>query len=231
MVSELEILGQCGLFRSMTVPETEALLPCLRARRRELRRGELLWHSGDRVSECAVLLRGRLRAESVTESGTRQLMALHAPGALVGDVLMASRLESPVDVLAAEESELLLFPAEAILSGCEKNCAAHLRLRENLLAEIAEKYFAQRRRILWLSEPRLRGRIAARLLDEAQRQGADSFSLGCTREELAAVLGVNRSALSRELSRMRQEGLLDFRRDRFRLIDREKIAGYIGNSI
>lgn len=226
MVTETEILQKSGLFDGMTAEETEKMCVCLRGRRRNMERGEALWHTGDAVSACALVLRGRLRAEAVSETGDRRIAALHGPASLVGDVLMATAGRSPVDVLACEDTEVLLLPFARIMGGCERCCVCHVRLRENLLREIAGKFWAQRRRIAYLSEPSLRGRIAARLLDEARRTGSDTFSLHCTREELAELLGVNRSALSRELSRMAREGLIEVYRDSFRLLRRSDLAGF-----
>lgn len=211
----------CSLFRGIPAAEREALLRCLGARRAACGRGESLWLTGDAVACCGVVLRGRVSAESVTGSGRRTVIAVHGPGAVFGDVLMATPGgRSPVDVFAAEEAEVLFIPFAGLMGGCEKCCAAHARLRENLLAEVSEKFWELRRKIRYLSAPTLRGRIALRLLDAAARAGSGTFSLGCTREDLADLLGVNRSALSRELSRMRREGLIDCYRDGFRLLDR-----------
>ena len=222
---ERDALFRCGLFRDIPEPDREALLHCLRPRRREYRRGEALWLAGDAVTECAVVLSGRVRAETVSAAGERTVTAIHGPGALVGDVLMATPgVRSPVDVFAAADAAVLFLPFERIMGGCAEACPRHARLRENLLSEIAEKFWALRRKIRYLSVRSLRGRIAARLLDEAARTGTDTFSLGGTREDLADLLGVNRSALSRELGRMRAEGLIDCYRDSFRLLDRAGLA-------
>ena len=218
-------LSRCGLFRGMTEGERDALLDCLAARRRDFARGEALWLTGDRVDACAVVLAGQVRAETVSAAGERSVTALHGPGALVGDVLMATPdMASPVDVFAAADSAVLFLPFSRIMSGCGRCCEAHTRLRENLLSEIAGKFWTLRRKIGYLSCRSLRGRIAARLLDERARRGGDTFSLGGTREDLADLLGVNRSALSRELSRMRSDGLIDFWRDSFRLLDPEGLG-------
>ncbi len=214
----LHILRSCSFFRGMTTEEIAQLCQSLGAVRQRLRRGEMLWLTGDAVTRCGVVLSGRLRAEEVSGGGRRHVAALHGAGAVFGDVLMATREgRSPVDLLAAEDSEVLLLSYERIM-GERGADGAHGRLRENLMDEMAEKYWQLRRRLRYLTPRSLRARIARRLLDAA---GAGStFSLGCSREELADLLGVNRSALSRELSRMRREGLLDFYRDSFRLLDR-----------
>ena len=218
------VLFRSALFRGLEEAEGEALLGCLSPRRREYKKGEALWLTGDAVTECAVVLSGRVRAETVSAGGERSVTALHGPGGVVGDVLMATPgARSPVDVFAGLDTAVVFLPFERIMGGCGRACGRHVRLRENLLSEITAKFWTLRQRIGYLSLRSLRGRIAARLLDEAARTGADTFSLGGTREELADLLGVNRSALSRELGRMRAQGLIDCYRDSFRILDQEAL--------
>ena len=112
---------------------------------------------------------------------------------------------------------MLILPLERIMAGCERHCEGHARLRMNLLRESAQKFWQMRHRVTYLSEPSLRRRVLLYLQDCRSRQGSDCFRLSLSREEMAAYLAVNRSALSRELSRLQQEGLIEFYRNSFRL--------------
>ena len=208
---------RCPLFARIAPNDVFALTECLGAAERRYERGEALWLTGDAVSACAVVLSGGVRAESLLPSGERSLTAVHGPGALDGDVLMATRdTKSPVDVIAAQNTAALFLPYRAMMASCAHACEHHALLRENLLAEIAEKYWRLRRRAEYLARHSLRARIAAFLLD--------AFSLGMRREDLAAYLGANRSALCRELSRLRAEGWIDCCRDSVRLINTAALA-------
>lgn len=218
--TEKAALLRCPLFAHIAPGDVFALTACLGAAERRYERGAPLWLTGDAVGACAVILSGSVRAESLSSTGERSLMAVHGPGALVGDVLMATRdTESPVDVIAAQDTAALFLPYRAIMVSCANACERHVLLRENLLAEIAEKYWRLRRRAEYLARHSLRSRIAAFLLDAAADAGGNTFSLGMRREDLAAYLGANRSALCRELSRLRAEGWIDCCRDSVRLIN------------
>ena len=76
----------------------------------------------------------------------------------------------------------------------------------------------------YLTEPQLRRRILLFLRDRREEAGSDYFRLPYSRQEMAEVLGVNRSALSRELGRMQREGLLEFYRSSFRLRKPDRAA-------
>lgn len=211
-------LTTCGLFRGIPEPEILRLLRCLCVEETKLEKGEILWHAGDSVHACALILSGALRAEAINDAGEKTVVAYHAPGALVGDVLMSTPGSiSPVFVIAAERTTLLHLPYRSIMGGCSCCCPRHTRLRENLLSEIAGKYWEQRRRAAYLSAPSLRRRITMYLSDRAAFCGSREFTLEGTREDLADLLGVNRTALCRELSRMKREGLLDFHLRTFHL--------------
>lgn len=222
---ERKSLLQCGLFDG--IEDWERLMDCLGAQWGSFARNELLWQMGDRVSACAVVLSGSVRAESVNAAGERLVTAIHTPGGLVGDVLMATPGSvSPVYVIAQEPTRVLYLPYRHIMGGCSKCCPDHTRLRENLLTQLARKFWLQRRRIGYLSAKSLRSRLAMYLLDRCGEAGSGRFQLGMTQEALADFLCANRSALTRELGRMREEGLIDFRRGEFSLPDPEALSRY-----
>jgi len=222
----MDALARCPLFAGMDEAQREHLCRCLGTTRRKCRKGEAIILRGEPVNYCGVVLKGQIQAESVSALGERRIVAVHGPGAVFADVLAVSAdSRSPLDILSAEAgTELLLLPAATLSGGCSKACEAHALLRRNLLQELAEKYWQQRQRCSYLEKTSLRARIAARLLHEAKVQKSDIFSLGCGREALAGELGANRSALSRELSRMREDGLIDVYRDSFRLLDRAALT-------
>ena len=169
-------------------------------------RGEFLWHAGDTVLQAGIVLQGAVDAVQYREDGAMQLVARHTAGGVFGEMLMAAGEASPVSVLSPEGAEVLFLPLERIMEGCERHCEGHARLRMNLLRESAQKFWQMRHR-----------RVLLYLQDCRSRQGSDCFRLSLSREEMAAYLAVNRSALSRELSRLQQEGLIEFYRNSFRL--------------
>ena len=201
MQPDIPLLQQTILFSGIEAEELRHLLTCLGGSVRHYGRGEFLWHAGDTVLQAGIVLQG----------------ARHTAGGVFGEMLMAAGEASPVSVLSPEGAEVLFLPLERIMEGCERHCEGHARLRMNLLRESAQKFWQMRHRVTYLSEPSLRRRVLLYLQDCRSRQGSDCFQLSLSREEMAAYLAVNRSALSRELSRLQQEGLIEFYRNSFRL--------------
>ena len=211
-------LQACRLFQGLP-PETleRELFPL--GRLRALDRGALLIVPGDRVDWFAVVLEGRVQVSQIFSDGTSSLLDVLRPGYTVGTDLIATRSRrSPYYAAAGTEARLLQFPGEALLEPGKLPEETRLALCRRLLALVADDNLRKHYRLAILSQRGLRDRVLIYLTMQAQRRGTDTFRVPFSREELAAFLCVNRSALSHELSRMEQEGLIRFRKNEFTLL-------------
>ena len=221
-----KIVGGCVLFRDISPDEVKRLCTCLGCCKEVCEKGVSLLRQGEPTDRAGLLLSGRVLAESVDEHGERSVHAVLSAGQVFGDALVsAGSMESPVTVSVLQPGSVLWIPGERIMDGCEKHCTAHVQLRRNLQREIAEKYWALNRRISYLTAGSLRTKLTEYLRDLRRgstdgKQGTVEVTVPYSREQLAAYLGVNRSAMCRELSAMRREGLVDFQKNRFVLSER-----------
>lgn len=215
----IDMLLQAPLFRGFGATELQELLAALAPRQRRVEKGETLLMAGEEIQDIGVVLTGEIEAAKNTRSGGHFTVARMGPGGVFADVLSGGHSSSPVTVTARSRCTVMLLSYPRLLSapGCAP--AAHRRLLANLIAVISDKYFSLDRRVDLLLIRGLRRRIAAYLWEaggEAGRQG-EAFSIPFTRAALAGYLGCERSALSREISRMAADGLLESDRTRFRL--------------
>ena len=198
-----ETMRRTSLLRGMTDAELDTLMACFAPRVRRYAKGELLLMAGYETHEVGLVLEGAITASKPLADGSTVVMARMGPGGVFADVLAGGRSRSPVNVAALH--------------------SAHLKLLQNWLETISDKYFALDRRLELICCKSLRGRICMWLLEQRERCGADTFSTAMTRTELAAFLNCDRSALSRELSRMQEEGLIELFRGSFKLPDPERL--------
>ena len=227
MKEYLNILRNTTLFGGIDDGDILKMCSCLGCHVRDYGRDETIWLTGDRVESGGVVLRGSVRAERIDYSGKRSIIAMHGTGAVFGDVLMSTpEAKSPVDVISADDTKVMFIPFGKLMSGCENCCEGHDRVRINLIGEIGIKFWNLNQKLIYMSKRSLRSKVASYLLDSMSgtREGS-SFSAGCSREEMADFLSVNRSALSRELGAMRREGLIEFYRDTFKIKDLERLKG------
>ncbi|MDR0249011.1 MAG: Crp/Fnr family transcriptional regulator [Oscillospiraceae bacterium] len=219
---ETKKLYDCGipLLRGIAPDELEKLLACLGARTLRARKGKVLLREQCDAANVGVLLRGEVRATMLDPSGKRLVLARHTAGGIYGDVLSLDETrKSPVTVTAHTDAEVLLLPAGRLLNVCGKTCACHTALLRNMLREVSRKYFRLQQRLICVTRPSLREKVLYYLEEAAAEAGARRFEIPFDRASLADYLNSERSALSRELSAMKRRGLIDYRKNAFRLPD------------
>ena len=120
-----------------------------------------------------------------------------------------------VNVIATQDTEVLFLNVSRILTSCTHACAHHSKISQNLLNVFAHKNMNLSRRIFYTSPKTIRGKLLSYLSAQAIRRGSNTFTIPFNRQELADYLGVDRSALSNELSKMQKEGILETHRSKF----------------
>jgi len=211
------------LFDGIVYDEQKSMLDCLNARVREFAKGECLLREHEVVDRLGIILTGSVEASKLDMSGKRLVISRHGRGQAFGDVLsIRSERLSPVTVTALENVTALMIPVIRLLNPCQKHCISHERLIRNLLNSISEKYFELHDRMFCITRPTIRERIMC-FLEDASGGAASShcdsvFDIPFDREAMAEYLNVERSALSRELSEMKRDGLIDYHKNNFRLL-------------
>ena len=217
--AEAETLVASPLFSGTHVYEAIAMLSCLGARRREFDAGERVMRQGDPARYMGLVLRGELSVERVDVWGTRSILTHARAGDTFADAYACAPIASlPVDVVASKPSVVLTFEVDRVLTTCSNACAFHNRVIHNLLNAIAIGNLRLSTKINVIAARTIRSRLSNYLAEEAARAGRPSFEISLSRQELADYLCCDRSALCHELSKMRDEGLIDFERNTFRLL-------------
>ena len=225
MKNYLSLLCSTSLFNGLTAEELQTLLSQLGAVVRSYGKGEALVLAGEPSRRVGIVLNGELEAYRPGPQGTRIPITHMEPGGVFGDVLGGSSRTSPVTVVASAPCEVLLFPYEKLLQ--PDGSTARQRLLQNLVRTISDKYFLLSRRVDLLVMKTLRAKVCAYLLSEAEQQGSMTFTIPFSRIQLADYLNCDRSALSRELSLMQRDGLLDTYRSSFKLLEPEALRQMI----
>ncbi len=221
MENYLPLLQSTSLFAGIGAEELRTLLGELGASLRSYGRGEALVQAGEPNRRVGIVLSGSIEAFRPAPGGARVPITRMGPGGVFGDVLAGSSLSSPVTVVASAACDVLLFPYEKLL--LSDGSPARQQVLQNLVRTISDKYFLLSRRVDLLVLKSLRAKVCAYLLSEAEQQGSLTFSIPFSRIQLADYLNCDRSALSRELSLMQRDGLLDTYRSSFKLLEPEAL--------
>lgn len=175
----------------------------------------------DKVSRVQILLSGKIKLVYYMENGEQDIRNLIFPPKLVGADLICTRTQlSPYQATAVAQSAVFSFPAEIILQQGTMPEPERLTCINNLLQILSNVNMQNEYRLAILTRSALRERILVFLTMQANKAQSNTFRISFSREEMASFLRVNRSALSHELSKLRQEGILTFHKNEFTLLTR-----------
>ena len=206
------------LFAGAAEDEIQSMLSCLEAHTSLYGKGELIFRAGEAVDCLGVVLSGSVCIESGDVWGSRNILGSVQAGEIFGETYACIPGEQMlVNAVAAEKTEVLFLNAGKLLQVCPHSCAYHSRLIRNLLQISARKNLSLSRKILHTSSKTIRGRLLSYFSEQAVQNGSLRFSIPFNRQQLADYLGVDRSAMCGELSRMQKEGLLRYRKNDFEL--------------
>ncbi len=203
------------LFAGISEEGVDQVLACLSARPRHFDKQAMLLRAGD-APVMGVVLAGSVHILQEDFWGNRSLLGRAGPGDLFAEAFAcAGVLRLPVSVEACEPTDVLLLDAGRLSAVCPAACPHHVQMIRNLLRLMAEKNVGLARKVEHMARRTTRDKLLSSLSAEARRSGGSAFSIPFNRQQLADYLAVDRSAMCSELSRLRDEGLLDFHRSAF----------------
>lgn len=222
MKEYIPILKKMKLFEGVDDNGIAAMLECLNARLCNYKKGEFVFRQGDIITCFAVPVEGRLLIQSDDYWGNRSIISAVEVGELFGEAYAAGNEPFPNSTMAVEESKVILFDANGIMGGCAESCKFHSLVVQNLFFIISEKNRRLMQKLGYMSKRTMREKLISYLSEEAKRSRSGTFSIPFDRQQLADFLSVERSAMSRELCRMRDEGMLLFRKNTFTLLGNDE---------
>lgn len=212
------ILSHCPLFQGISHEELSSLLNCLGAIVKEVLKGDPVFLEGDPADLVGVILSGQVQVVQDDYYGNRAVLGLLNEGDTFGEAFSCAGLKQmPVSVLADRDSQVLLLDCRKVLTLCSQSCHYHNLLIRNLLQGLALKNLAFTRKVRYMSQKTTREKLMTYLQDQAKQQHSQEFVIPCDRQTLADYLGVERSAMSAEISKLKKSGVLDTKGSWFRL--------------
>lgn len=208
---------QIDLFENVHNNEVLELLKCIGIKTKVFRKNAFILKAGSKIDYLAVILGGNAIMSKTDSFGKQTIIEELKMNDIFGHNIVCCGLDkSPVDVVAQNECEVLFLPFEKVVTPCEKLCPYHLQLIKNVMKMISKRNSLLNDKIDIIGQKTTRDKIMALL--ETYHNGQKVFSIPYSREEMAKFLCVDRSAMSRELCRMRDEGILKFSKNHFEIL-------------
>ena len=219
MKKYFDILRKCRLFSGVEDENLIPLLGCIGAKVESYGKKYTVLAEGSAPKYMGIVLSGSVQVINVDYYGNRTILSGAEPSELFGEAFACAEIKSlPVSVIANEDSEIMLLSAERILHSCHNACAFHQKMIFNLMKNLADKNIMFHKKVEITSKRTTREKLMTYLMLEAKKQGKNEFLISFDRQELSDYLEVDRSGLSAEISKLRNEGIIECRKNRFKLL-------------
>lgn len=218
MEQYFDLLLKNSLFSGIGKDELRSLLGCLSARTVFFPKGAPVFLESDPAGSIGFVLEGAVEIVHDDFYGNRSLLSVAEAGELFGEAFACSGIEAmPVSGYAIHDCKLMWLECRKMLTVCSNACGFHGRLINNLLQVVAYKNLLLGQKIRVMSQKTTRDKLMLYLLEQAKQKGSREFTIALSRQALADYLGVERSAMSAELSKLRSAGILESKGSWFRL--------------
>ena len=210
---------QTSLFKDISIEEYKRLLSCLEAREKKFEAGETVCSYDPGFGDLGIIGTGTACVVRYEYNGARTILERLGPQDLFGRMLSYDcREQAGVNVVCESPCSILFLKYGCISATCTKACAHHHQLIQNLLNLISERALNLSRRVEVLSQRTIREKLMCYFYQLSSQAKSAVFSLPFSMVDLADYLSIDRSAMTRELKRMKDEGLVEMDRRRVRLL-------------
>lgn len=207
------------LFDHIAPDERTAMLGCIGYHIENFKRGEVVHFEAENIRHIGILLSGTVDMVKEDIWGSRTLLLRVRKNEMFGETFACGEDNSSlVTFSVSEDAKILFLPFDRVMHSCTMACRFHHQLIENMVHIIAKKNRDLMRKVEVVSRRTIREKLLAYLSLQAQEQGNRYIEIPFGRLELAEYLCVDRSALTRELAKMKDEGLIDYDKNCFRIL-------------
>lgn len=211
-------LKNCPLFKNMSEEETASALAFLDAKEVKYEKNTFIFSLEDAIPTVGIILSGTVAILKEDFWGNRSILAKLTAGDIFGEAFTCAQKEKmSVGALANEKCDILFIDYRRVLENTANSCSCENKLIQNMMVILAGKNVMLTQKIEHLMKRSTREKLLSYLSAQATEAQNHIFDIPLSRQELADYLGVDRSAMSNELSKLRQDDFLTFHRNHFEL--------------
>lgn len=205
------------ILNDITDSEWEQMLELLCVRTDKYAKNTVIFRAGMTVCEIGIVNSGSVNIENIAPWGNKSILGNVSAGGVFAETYALCKEPMTVYAVAAENSEIVFLNIDRLLSAENSEYTWYLKLLKNILTVSSQKNLALSSRIFFTGSKTVRGRVSAYFSAIYTKTGRATFQIPFNRQQMADYLGVERSALSKELCKMRDDGLIDFYKNTFKI--------------
>lgn len=218
MEKYFDILRRSSLFSEISSEELGSMLHCLGAKVVDIPKGDPVFLEGDPAGFIGIVLEGSIQIVQEDYFGNRSIIHHSQAGDIFAEAFSFTGLDAmPVSGYAVKNSKCMLLACRRMMTVCSSACSFHNRLVKNLLQLVSRKNLMLNEKIRYMSQKTTREKLLAYLAAQAKQAGSAEFTIPFDRQALADYLGVERSAMAAEISKLRRDGIIETTGSRFHI--------------
>ncbi len=203
------------LFDDITTADANAILNCLGAKTSKYKKNSFIFKPYDAGQYIGVVLDGKVTMTKEDSAGNYTFLTTFGTQEMFSDAFCGAKDEEHQIIFkASTDCDILVIPVNKVLNGCQTLCDFHSRIIQNMFQLIARENFKLINKLEILSQKNLREKILSYLYSICT-QNNKYFEIPLGRQEFAEYLCVDRSSLTRELNRLKKDGMIDFDKNTF----------------
>ena len=218
MLEELEKVKDSILIKGIKTQELSSMLGCLRGVIKKYDKGETIISEGQKLNKFGLLIEGKLQIVQYDYLVNKSVISVIEPKQIFGEAFAYVNKNSSLDVETTEKSKVLFLDSDKLSTPCEHCCTFHKQLVKNLLFIISNKNVNLTQKIECMSKRTTKEKLLTFLSLESIKNNSKEFTILLDRQALADYLGVERSAMSAELSKLRKDGIIECEKNWFKLL-------------
>ena len=208
-----------ALFEGICYEDRRAMLGCIGYHIGTFRKGDIINFEDEKIKHVGIVVEGSVDMIKEDIWGNKTMLVRSRKDDVFAETFACgSDNLSMVTFQVSEDATILFLPFNRVMHNCTMACQFHHQLIENMVHVIANKNRDLMRKVEVVSKRTTREKLLSFLSIQAQLQQTRYFEIPLGRVELAEYLCVDRSAMTRELSKMKEEGLIDYDKNCFRML-------------
>ena len=204
------------IFYGMADFELDRMLECFRAVIKHYEAGDTIIRSGDIITKIYLILEGDVNIEKDSYWGRRIIIQkLHENNNIALSLVASKNTESNINAVCTKDATILILNYEKCSAMCQNACMHHGAFIRNMFKILSKENVEQIEKIENISQKSIRDKLLTDLSNESQKNKSNMFEIQFNRQELADYLNIDRSAMSFELSKLKQEGFINYKKNKF----------------
>lgn len=219
-MNKVTLAKKTSFFKKLEDQDFRAIMNCLQSRLISYKKGDDICLMGDKVNYAYLILTGSARSYSYDENGNTFINIDFEKGSMFGlrDIISEKKYYTE-SLKALEDTDVLLLEKFRLISPCQNRCQRHITLLKACFLELGrqDEEIMFHKNLLTLSKTS--DMVMTYLKHIAIKKGNVEFDIPYSRNGLATYLGVERSALSDEISKLAKKGLIEYKTNHFKLLN------------